>query len=139
MSPAHRLDRDDIHARHYAGQSTRGIAADLGCSPNAVRRHLAPIKPPVKPPGKREPLWLIHADPAPWMADAACASGVDPDIFFPSDAKKIEPAQAVCRSCPVAAECLEYALRHRVDDGVWGGLDNLERRRLLRIARDEKP
>jgi WhiB family redox-sensing transcriptional regulator len=35
----------------------------------------------------------------------------------------------------VAASCLEYALRNRIDHGVWGGASERERRRILRARR----
>jgi WhiB family redox-sensing transcriptional regulator len=35
----------------------------------------------------------------------------------------------------VASECLEYALEHHVDHGVWGGKSERERRRIQRARR----
>jgi WhiB family redox-sensing transcriptional regulator len=35
----------------------------------------------------------------------------------------------------VQAPCLEYALRNRIDHGVWGGASERERRRILRQRR----
>ena len=32
-------------------------------------------------------------------------------------------------------QCLEYALRNRIDHGVWGGTSERERRRILRRRR----
>jgi WhiB family redox-sensing transcriptional regulator len=40
-------------------------------------------------------------------------------------------AKAICRSCAVQPECLEYAIRIREPHGIWGGLNELERRRLI--------
>jgi WhiB family redox-sensing transcriptional regulator len=48
-----------------------------------------------------------------------------------------EQAKAVCRVCPVAAHCLEYALYSRQEAGIWGGLDE-EERRVLRRARQAR-
>ncbi|MDN5915126.1 MAG: WhiB family transcriptional regulator [Pseudonocardia sp.] len=45
-------------------------------------------------------------------------------------ARDSAPARAVCGGCPVRAECLEYALRVGEDFGIWGGLDEAERRSL---------
>jgi WhiB family redox-sensing transcriptional regulator len=39
-------------------------------------------------------------------------------------------AQQVCRRCPVAADCLDYALTRREMRGVWGGLTDEQRRHL---------
>jgi WhiB family redox-sensing transcriptional regulator len=44
-------------------------------------------------------------------------------------------AQRICVTCPVAKQCLEYALDNHVDHGVWGGKSERERRRLLRERR----
>jgi len=45
-------------------------------------------------------------------------------------------AKVVCAACPLQAECLDYALRHPVHYGIWGGLNkeelSSERRRRLR-------
>jgi WhiB family redox-sensing transcriptional regulator len=70
-----------------------------------------------------------------WMFHARCR-GVDPAEFFPSDGTGVEVAQHVCAECTVRAECLEYALLHRIEHGVWGGASERERRRILRRRRD---
>jgi WhiB family redox-sensing transcriptional regulator len=70
-------------------------------------------------------------DAEPWMQDALCAQ-TDPDLFFPERGQPAEPARRICGSCPVAAKCLEYALRNEIWYGVWGGLAERQRRRLLR-------
>jgi WhiB family transcriptional regulator, redox-sensing transcriptional regulator len=66
-----------------------------------------------------------------WRQDAACRD-LDPNLFFPPSDEEAAPAKAVCATCPVREECLEYALVTRQDDGVWGGLDETERKRLRR-------
>ena len=73
-----------------------------------------------------------------WMFHARCR-GVDPAEFFPSDGTGVELAQRVCTDCPVRVECLEYALLHRIEHGVWGGASERERRRILRRRRDFAP
>jgi WhiB family transcriptional regulator, redox-sensing transcriptional regulator len=73
-------------------------------------------------------------DEASWMVDARCRD-MDPDIFFPSDGLGVESAQKICAECPVKNECLEYALEHHVDHGVWGGVSERGRRRILRERR----
>ena len=47
-------------------------------------------------------------------------------------------ARALCRSCPVQPQCLEYSLAAQEPHGIWGGLNELERRRLLRKRAAER-
>lgn len=72
-----------------------------------------------------------------WRRDAAC-SGVPNDIFFPvgEDPEAIATAKDVCAGCPVQEVCLQYALATNQTEGVWGGMDANERRRLRRRIRD---
>jgi WhiB family transcriptional regulator, redox-sensing transcriptional regulator len=70
-----------------------------------------------------------------WMLHARCR-GAAPTEFFPSDGLGVEAAQRICAGCPVRLECLEYALVHRIEHGVWGGASERERRRILRRRRD---
>ena len=69
-----------------------------------------------------------------WMARGKCKE-VAPDVFFPSDGMGVLVAQRICAECPVAEACLEYALEHHIDHGVWGGASERERRRILRRRR----
>jgi len=76
-----------------------------------------------------------------WRELAACRS-VDPEWFFPIGKTglaigEIERAKAVCASCPVRERCLTFALDTRQDFGIWGGLDEEERRLLHRKRRAE--
>jgi WhiB family redox-sensing transcriptional regulator len=70
-----------------------------------------------------------------WMANGNCAQE-PPSTFFPSDGVGVEVARRICASCPVKEPCLEYALRNRIDHGVWGGCSERERRRILKRRRD---
>ena len=69
-----------------------------------------------------------------WMARGRCTQ-VPPSTFFPSDGAGVEAARRICASCPVQGPCLEYALEHRIDHGVWGGCSERERRRILKRRR----
>lgn len=71
---------------------------------------------------------------ADWMADGKCHE-LPPSIFFPSDGVGVEVARKICAECPVKEPCLEYAMYHRVDHGVWGGTSERERRRMARRRR----
>lgn len=74
-----------------------------------------------------------------WRERAACREE-DPDLFFPIGTTgpalvQTEDAKTVCHGCPVRAECLRWALENGQDTGVWGGLDEAERRTLKRRSR----
>jgi WhiB family redox-sensing transcriptional regulator len=44
-------------------------------------------------------------------------------------------AKAICARCDIQRECLRYALDAGSIQGVWGGMTEEERRRLLRRNR----
>ena len=69
-----------------------------------------------------------------WMHQGLCREE-PPTTFFPSDGVGVELARRICAGCPVQAPCLEYALLHRIDHGVWGGCSERERRRILKRRR----
>jgi WhiB family redox-sensing transcriptional regulator len=66
----------------------------------------------------------------PWQERARCRD-FDPEIFFPEKGGSSREAKRICAECPVKAECLEAALAARESFGVWGGLNEYERRQLL--------
>jgi WhiB family redox-sensing transcriptional regulator len=72
-----------------------------------------------------------------WMTDGNCATQ-PPEFFFPSDGVGVEAAKKVCADCPVKEPCLEYAIRNRIDHGVWGGASERQRRRLIKERRARK-
>ncbi|WP_331274740.1 MULTISPECIES: WhiB family transcriptional regulator [unclassified Schaalia] len=71
--------------------------------------------------------------PLAWQQHALCAQ-TDPEAFFPEKGGSTREAKAVCQSCEVRAECLEYALANDERFGIWGGLSERERRRIRRSA-----
>jgi WhiB family transcriptional regulator, redox-sensing transcriptional regulator len=69
-----------------------------------------------------------------WRDRAACR-GADTDLFFPDRATgsalpHYRKIKLMCRDCPVRVLCLDWALEHGVDFGIWGGLTEDERRAL---------
>jgi WhiB family redox-sensing transcriptional regulator len=72
-----------------------------------------------------------------WMADARCRR-LSTATFFPSTSSGVEAARDICAGCPVRVECLNYALDHRADHGVWGGESERERQRIMRRRRDRE-
>lgn len=76
-----------------------------------------------------------HLTPEAWVTDAACAQA-DPDAFFPKsgDLETVRAAKRICASCPVAAQCLDYAIRTHPTAGIWGGVGVKHLQRLRRTA-----
>jgi len=81
----------------------------------------------------RQPRHHIPALPVPalagWRYRAACR-GAELKVFFPDRGESAEPARQICASCPVRQPCLEFALRHAITHGIWGGLAERDRRAL---------
>lgn len=88
-----------------------------------------------------------------WQLEAACR-GKDPNLWFGSWAgqeqrlggrpTKVEPdhlqeARAICRGCAVRYECADYALRTRTREGIWGGMNERQRRDWNRRGRKAFP
>lgn len=73
-------------------------------------------------------------DEIEWMRRGECRHE-PPEKFFPSDGVGVEVAKSICASCSVQRLCLEYALEHRIDHGVWGGASERQRRKMLRERR----
>ena len=72
-----------------------------------------------------------------WQLKASCR-GPQAAIFFPpahferKDEKEAREARAksICATCPVRRPCLDYAIRIREPHGIWGGLNEVERKQL---------
>jgi WhiB family redox-sensing transcriptional regulator len=64
--------------------------------------------------------------------DFALCKGVDPALFYPEPYDDARDAKDVCKQCAVQVVCLEYSLATREKHGVWGGMTESSRRRLLR-------
>ncbi|MDQ1695964.1 MAG: WhiB family transcriptional regulator, redox-sensing transcriptional regulator [Frankiaceae bacterium] len=67
-----------------------------------------------------------------WSDRAACLTA-EPDTFFPVSSTgvaldDVAVAKTICRACAVVDSCRDYALSSRQPFGVWGGLDEGERR-----------
>ncbi len=72
-----------------------------------------------------------------WQARAACRGG-SPVFFPPTHAERKEDkadrekrAKEICSTCVVQGDCLEYAIRIREPHGIWGGLNENERKQVL--------
>ena len=77
------------------------------------------------------------ADVWDWQRNGACRGRDSAQFFHPdgergaSRTRREVAAKAVCRSCPVRAECAAHALAAKEPYGVWGGFTETERLRLL--------
>lgn len=78
------------------------------------------------------PLIDLSRLPAPpaWTVDALCAQ-IDLDGFFPEKGGSTRAAKRVCGMCPVAKACLDYALDNNERFGIWGGVSERDRRKML--------
>jgi WhiB family redox-sensing transcriptional regulator len=66
-----------------------------------------------------------------WEHQARCSEH-DPDLFFVPRVALERRAKTICSRCPVKLECLAFALNSRMEFGIWGGLNEKERRSMLR-------
>lgn len=71
-----------------------------------------------------------------WHVEALCLSHPDPGVFFPESylapKQAMAEALATCALCPVTDPCLQYAIETNQDEGIWGGVEPKERRKLRR-------
>jgi len=67
----------------------------------------------------------------PLLPHAACRSYPSPEIFFPVSQEEIETClpvvRATCNACVEKEPCLEYALSHQINHGIWAGKTPRER------------
>jgi WhiB family transcriptional regulator, redox-sensing transcriptional regulator len=69
------------------------------------------------------------ANPEHWMKRAACRNHPQPDMWFPDrDSHHKTAAIAICKTCPVANNCFQFAKRECIDFGIWGGTTPEQRR-----------
>ncbi len=73
-----------------------------------------------------------------WREGAACADDTE-GIFFPDDGDvgAMRRAKSICADCPVAEDCLVYAIDTNQSVGIWGGTTPRERRKLKRQWTEE--
>lgn len=87
------------------------------------------------------PTWKDDVD---WQKSALCHD-TDVNLFFAPNTQerrdereaRERKAKAICGACPVREHCLNFALGTREPHGVWGGLNEIERRHIL-IRRERR-
>ena len=77
---------------------------------------------------------VIDLTLTPWREAAACLDSDNQVSFFPKkeDLAGIARAKEICAACPVASECLTWAIESNQTEGIWGGHTAKERRVLRR-------
>jgi WhiB family redox-sensing transcriptional regulator len=87
---------------------------------------------------------MFESTEAGWQRLASCR-GEDSVFFFAPGyfEKRGEKlareavAKRICARCPVLRPCLEFALETKETHGVWGGLNETERRAILKRQTQE--
>jgi WhiB family redox-sensing transcriptional regulator len=72
--------------------------------------------------------------PGTWSERAICR-GENPNTFFPAHGDPGTRARRLCANCPVRIDCRQYATAAD-EPGIWGGLDQEQRRALRDIAEE---
>lgn len=58
-------------------------------------------------------------------------------IFFPEKGASAREAKVICSTCPVLEQCRDYALNGREKFGVWGGMNEKDRKNYKRKMQRE--
>lgn len=81
--------------------------------------------------------------PGEWVEEAACRASDRPDDWHPGGdayeaARQAERAITICRQCPVARQCLQFALDAGTRDlqGIHAGTTVEQRREFLRRRKE---
>lgn len=75
------------------------------------------------------------ASDSDWMSQGVCnkhpelgTEDFHPDPQAPGYNQKVNRAKTICNVCTVRGLCLQFAIDHGVEEGVWGGMVPGERR-----------
>ena len=65
-----------------------------------------------------------------WQDSAACKDA-DSNLFLSGVTSRVQKAKAICASCAVVDECLQFAIDNEdFEPHVYGGMTGAERRRV---------
>src|SRR5690242_3487224 len=101
----------------------------LGITPTTVSRITGTSVSAVKRYVKSDPGGGPVVENQDWRDEARCATET---WAFWGPLSSDDEAKTVCRSCPVSAECLRFALVHKIGTDVWGGYTADERDDMVR-------
>lgn len=74
---------------------------------------------------------LLDLSELPQLDNALCAE-TDPELFHPEQGSSNRPAKRVCAACSARVQCLDWALDHPTERGIWGGTTQAERLAILK-------
>ena len=69
---------------------------------------------------------LVSARRALPPEGGACEE-TDPEAFYPEKGDSSRGAKQICAVCDIRSACLEYALTHDEQFGIWGGMSTRDR------------
>lgn len=67
-----------------------------------------------------------------WKDRAACRPQEGASLHHLFFNPPYDEARMICATCPVRIDCLEWALEVGIEDGMWGGLIEVDRKRYRR-------
>lgn len=62
-----------------------------------------------------------------WQFEAVCGPE-DEKLMFSELPSKIEKMKSLCATCPVEADCLNFAIANDIEWGIFGGTTPKDRR-----------
>lgn len=72
---------------------------------------------------------------SPHVCDEHCPTPCNEGKAEPGRFERIRRAKAICASCPVREDCLEFALATNQPFGIWGGMSERQRADLKKQRR----
>jgi WhiB family redox-sensing transcriptional regulator len=75
-----------------------------------------------------------------WMEAGVCQNkDEDGKIFFPDAGNNAFAAKRMCARCPVREKCLDWSIETRQMYGVWGGVAEKKRRKMMHLRHGRTP
>ena len=75
-----------------------------------------------------------------WMERGICHNrDEDASIFFPDPGNNANQAKKMCARCPVREKCLDWSIETRQMYGVWGGVAEKKRRKMMQLRYGRTP